>query len=300
MQISKSTEKHAYLIMAHHRPDLLRNLLSALDEDGNDVYLHIDKNSLNKMSPYSFSMEHGHLTVIPSLSIKWGHPSQVECALNLLETATRDGHHLYYHLLTGATYPLKSQDEIRAFFSDYRGTEFIGFAERNCVERVKYYWLFKDAIGTSKDSKRKWEFRLHRLQDLFRIDLFKKYDMECKKGLAYWSITDDLARYVLNQKKIILEMTRHSSCGDEIFMQTIAWNSPFRDRLYLKDNLSEACSLRLSTWEIEEKERRPGHNFMIKDLPLLLDSDSMFALKFEGPAGPHLIDILKNRIMQHS
>ena len=37
------TGKHAYLIMAHHRFDVLKMLLTDLDYKDNDIYLHIDK-----------------------------------------------------------------------------------------------------------------------------------------------------------------------------------------------------------------------------------------------------------------
>ena len=35
--------KHAFLIMAHNEPAVLRTLLAMLDDPRNDVYLHIDR-----------------------------------------------------------------------------------------------------------------------------------------------------------------------------------------------------------------------------------------------------------------
>ncbi len=35
--------KHAYMIMAHHRPDLLQLLINSLDDERNDIIVHIDK-----------------------------------------------------------------------------------------------------------------------------------------------------------------------------------------------------------------------------------------------------------------
>ena len=37
--------KHAYLIMAHNEPEILKVLISMLDDPRNDIYLHIDKKS---------------------------------------------------------------------------------------------------------------------------------------------------------------------------------------------------------------------------------------------------------------
>ena len=36
-------ERHAYLIMAHNHFDFLKELLGCLDDNRNDIYLHIDK-----------------------------------------------------------------------------------------------------------------------------------------------------------------------------------------------------------------------------------------------------------------
>ena len=35
-------KKHAYLIIAHTQPELLKILLKMLDDERNDIYLHID------------------------------------------------------------------------------------------------------------------------------------------------------------------------------------------------------------------------------------------------------------------
>ncbi len=37
--------KHAYLIMAHNQPEHLRKLLDVLDNERNDIFIHLDKKS---------------------------------------------------------------------------------------------------------------------------------------------------------------------------------------------------------------------------------------------------------------
>ena len=41
--MSDSAPRHAYLIAAHDQPELLKLLLRLLDDEANDLYLHIDK-----------------------------------------------------------------------------------------------------------------------------------------------------------------------------------------------------------------------------------------------------------------
>ena len=35
-------KKHAYLIMVHNQPDLLKKLVTLLDDERNDIYIHAD------------------------------------------------------------------------------------------------------------------------------------------------------------------------------------------------------------------------------------------------------------------
>ena len=42
-----SNKKHAYLIIAHNNWKQLSLLLSVLDDERNDIYIHIDKKSKN-------------------------------------------------------------------------------------------------------------------------------------------------------------------------------------------------------------------------------------------------------------
>ena len=37
--------RHAYLIMAHDQPEVLKSLLLCLDHRDNDVFVHLDKKS---------------------------------------------------------------------------------------------------------------------------------------------------------------------------------------------------------------------------------------------------------------
>ena len=43
-------ERHAYLIMAHGNHTQLSKLVSALDDERNDIYIHIDKKTRNIVS----------------------------------------------------------------------------------------------------------------------------------------------------------------------------------------------------------------------------------------------------------
>lgn len=65
--------KNAYCILAHNEPDILKILVSLLDDENNDIYIHLDKKAscfdekniidVAKMSKVMF---------IPRRNIGWG------------------------------------------------------------------------------------------------------------------------------------------------------------------------------------------------------------------------------------
>ena len=118
-------DKHAFLIMAHGEPEMLDVLLQLLDDERNDVFLHIDRKALSMRQHYDHVKLHRagfHLLQQP-IAVYWGHTSQVEAELLLMRTALQHGPYAYYHLLSGNDLPVKTQDEIHNFFRENEGHE---------------------------------------------------------------------------------------------------------------------------------------------------------------------------------
>lgn len=291
--------KFAYLIMAHHRPDILKELVKALDYDSNDIYIHIDKKSLEKYD-WSITTHRAGLFFITSIDIIWGSYSQVECEFRLLEAAFKGGNYDYYHLMTGVTYPIKSYDYINNFFKKNSGYEFIGYDNKaDFSSRIKYKYLMTNhgkRTGKIGLLMNKIEKTYIWAQKIFGRDLSKKYGLICKKGLAYFSITDRLVNYILGKEEMIRELLRYSISGDEIFVQTLAYNSEFREKIYDLNDEYNGC-LRLMPWN-NTLPNRNEHCFELEDLNLLQNSSSLFALKFDGKDGMPLIEKLKGGLNQ--
>ena len=291
-----TANKHAYLVMAHQRPDLLKKLLESLDDKRNDIYLHIDKKANEDMNPSLFSTNESSLFLTKRIRVNWAGYSQIECTLNMLEDAVRRGGYSRYHLITGGSFPLRNQDYIHSFFDNHPTEEFMDI-DNPVPERVMYRYLFNESFrAQGRKARLMWQIR-EKYLDIQRrrgVDRFKKFNMEHKKGLAYWSITNGMASHTVANRKLIRDMMKYSECGDEVFMQTIAYNSEYRDRLFDKDGKTHG-SLRLTTWPLEDNGiKRQNHNFTMEDKEFILnDKNSLFALKFEGSDGLKLIEEIK-------
>lgn len=282
--------KHAYLIMAHNEFNLLKKLILLLDDPRNDIYVHVDKKA-KKFDPVQFQnlTQHTQLIFIDRTSVSWGGYSQIQCEINLLKTATQP-HHQYYHLLSGTDLPLKTQDVIHTFFKEHQGQEFIHFQKdamqkKIFSERIGLFHPLQEWIGRRKRESLLYQINrgLLKLQEILHIDRRKNVKTEFKKWTTWFSITHNLAQYIVDLETDIQRDYRWTQCADEIFLHTAAWNSQFRDNL-VND------SLRMIDW----KRGRP-YTYTAEDFDSLIQSDTLWARKFSEEKDPEIVE----KIIKH-
>ena len=135
--------KHAFLIIAHNLFDQLQILLNILDDERNDIYVHIDK-KISKIP--SLVTSKSNLFISQKIDVRWGSRSQIEVELYLFEKAyLSNTNYSYYHLLSGVDLPIKNNDYIHSFFSQHMGYEFVGICHTNddfFINRINRYHLF--------------------------------------------------------------------------------------------------------------------------------------------------------------
>lgn len=282
--------------MAHNDYPILVELLKDIDDERNDIYLHIDVKS--KDAPFELFkslIKKSQIFIVPQINVMWGGYSQVECELRLMEQATKKHSYEYYHLLTGATFPLKSQDYIHNFFLKHRGKEFIGFAYDDCRERVEDYYLFNE-IGKPNTKLKKL---LCSIRGRFRWLQHKiHYKRQCSKGLSikkgfvYWSLTDSTIKLILEKEDSIKKWCKHGLCVDEIFSQTIVANFVGLDKVFNYEDQYESC-MRDCPWHMKD-EAHKNNFFRYGDEERLIKSNKLFALKFGAEEGLELIKCIKN------
>ncbi len=285
--------KFAYLIMAHHRFDVLKEILHDLDDERNSIYLHIDKKTIIKnIDELTSQIKKAKIVIVPRIKVYWGHFSQVECVVELLKRALESGYHDYYHLLVGVEFPLKSQDYIHSFFEKNKGKEFIGYDlsdSKDYLDRIKYYHFeTKYARSEKRFSKHKKLVgqKLLDIQRRLRVNRLKMSEERYKKGYANWSITHDLARYLVEQYPKISKQYKHTFCGDEIIFHTLVYNSNYYQNVYdLKNEYRSA--MRLTTWDNWKNQLTK------KDLKSILESDKLFGRKFDTDDAVELIQYIK-------
>lgn len=274
-------KKHAYLIMAHTQPELLKKLLMVLDDERNDIYLHIDSKAENfPMRETAEVLKKAKCTFTERTDVKWGSYSQIHCELVLLKEAVKS-EHAYYHLLSGMDLPIKSQDHIHAFFEIYDGLEFVDEdlpkISEQALSRVRYSHNFYGKAGSVKDLLGALETKG---QKLFGVDKTKKYEnIVFQKGRNWFSITHGLAKLVVEKENRIREVFGHSVCGDELFLQTVARNSEFSKKICNPNTMPEIPDTRYIDWK--RGNNNNPYIFREGDYAELKNAKGLFARKFD-------------------
>lgn len=298
--------KHAYLIQAYNNFEFVEKLLAAIDDSRNDIFLHIDKKASNvDRKKLAKNIHLSNLTFVDNVEVFWGRYSQITSELNLLEAAIKNNHYDYYHLLSGADLPIKSQDYIHKFFKKNNGKEFINFQAKNVLpdklERVKYYYLFQKSDLRYNKTLYIAQKLIVKLQKIVGINRIRKSSVKFQMGSNWFSITDDLARYVISKKPWIQKTFNFTANGDELFLQTIVENSNFKKRLYFnkyddkeryEDGPSREANQRLIIWDWTS--HKPT-NLTMKNHSQIMDSDLLFARKFVPDLDTQIIEeVLKS------
>ena len=304
--MNSTDKRHAYLIMAYNNWRQLGMLLELLDDPRNDIFVHVDKRAGEfPEEELCLAVKSSKIVFIPRKNVYWADYSQTDVELDLLEAASRNEAYHYYHLLSGMCLPIKTQDEIHAFF-DAQDKEFIGMI-RDGGEYTKrhanYYHLFMNnpVYRTCKPLKAVSRLLAY-AQKAFGLDRLRKENLKISTGWTWFSITDTHCRYVLEKREFISRIFQKTLGSDEMFMGTVVVNFGLEDRLYDITGVTgydyTIGSKRLIDW-VRGKPYVWGQDTPEKDFEELMNSHCMFARKFDERVNFDIIqriyDTLKSR-----
>lgn len=196
----------------------------------------------------------------------------------------------YYHLISGVDLPIKSQDYIHDFFEKHDGQQFLSVTKvKNwkIASRYKYYHF----ININKRLPRKWSRSLRYpfafLQTCLFINRFRNSSLkDFYWGQAWFSITNDFAKYVVGKERFIAENFDNGFFNDEVFMQTLLMNSEFKD-----SHSSSMSYARLIDWD-----RGKPYTWTIDEFDELVASTALFSRKFSMNKDPEVIEKILEKI----
>ena len=273
--------KIAHVILIHQNPSQLRRLIQRLAHPDADFYIHVDlKTDIN---PF-LSLQGDQIKFIANrVSVYWGAYSIVQAMVNsFTEILKSVNHYDYINLLSGQDYPLKSTETIHDFFKNNPNKAFMHSLSvenewQEAIPRLTKYHLTNYNFSG--------KYTLEKLINLF-LPSRKMPNNLIAVGRSQWfSISSLHAEYVityLQENRNVRRFFELTWGSDEFVFQTILFNS-----IHQKDMVND--NLRYIDWS--ENKASPK-TLTINDLPNLLNSEGLFARKFNENIDRNIMDEL--------
>lgn len=228
----------AFLVIAHNNPAHLARLLSALQHDDVDIYIHIDRKS-----DYLYRVLEKFPRVRATTrrySIFWGQFSMVRATLELMRTALQsEKKYEYLALASGVDFPLCDMSYLLDYLTAHQGAQFM-----NC-----------ERISAKPDFRHRFEvvnFNVPNTRNILLGKLLRKLmgvcggylmragyrrdfskvlgDLEPSQGTQWWALTNDACKYILSfvsENPQFCRFFKNTLIPDESFFHTILGNSHF-------------------------------------------------------------------------
>jgi len=283
--------KKAYIIMAHRSPGLLFRLVQRLCDERSHFFIHIDKKISRDPFDSILSIDRKISFVEREVS-NWGEIGYVQATLNAMRAVQRSGV-LFDRiiLLSGQDYPIKSNREIDQTLSRLPHSIFLEYFALPAFQKWQpsggLYRVNKYYFGMQ------WRQRmaakaLNGLGIVFPFLRRKPYqDMKPYSGSTWWILDMPALDYVLHfvaRHPGYVRYHRHTFACDEVFFHMILVNATAPE---IRGNLVND-NLRYIRW----KHIRSSHPEILKteDLDELMQSDALFARKFDTDADTGILD----------
>ncbi len=279
----------AHLILAHNNPQQLLRLVNRLQHKDADFYIHIDKKT--DITPFLSIGQQKNVTLLRNrIAIKWGAYSMIEATLSGFEAILQaHKNYGYINLLSGNDYPLVTTQALHTFFAKHPNKAFTEFYAIDSVwteavpRLTKYYFTnynFKGSVLLETVVNKVMPPR-------------KMPNQLVPVGRSQWfTITLQHVQYIvdyLNKNKHVQRFFAHTWGSDEIVIQTILFNSPYK-----KDMVNN--NLRYIDWSDGNASPK---TFTYTDAATLLKSQKLFARKFDLNTDAQILNLLDKEANQY-
>ena len=284
--------KIAILILVHEASEQQKKLISYLSEYF-DVYVHIDKRTAISVNTFLGD----NIFVFKKYRVYWGSYNQILATFFLFKEANKKQYDRYL-FISGADIPLKTGEEIKAFFKNNNKEYFESFElpvswwnDNGGFDRIDFYYPNALRRGRSTLLEKLVEKIFNKINS-YIIPFAKKHKLHRSHmkirfyGGANWmnltnNCVDQIVKFVENNKRF-LRRFQFTMNADEIFFQTIIHN-------YVKNvEIINDC-LRYIDWETGPEYPRI---LRLEDYDKIKNTYCLFARKFDHNVDNVIIDKL--------
>lgn len=220
--------KHAYLIMAHNQFLVLQELVSALDDERNDIFVHFDRKI--RETPVLRTRRSRLVILRHRVNVIWGDVSQIKAEYALYKAAFEPGRYAYYHLISGVHFPLISNDGLHRWFDACNGAcvlRNVPLSDEEIQMRFGLYHFFlRHLVSRNEFVNKAYHLGWRSILGLQKALGIRRDTSFIKGKASQWcSLNEDAVRLLLQGEKQALKFFRRSFCCDEFFVRSILEDS---------------------------------------------------------------------------
>lgn len=269
----------AYLILAHRYPDQFKKLFTAIYHPSNYYLIHVDKKSGLKLEEdiKDFIADFSNTAILKSKNTIWGGYSLVDAELRGIEELLKIGKEWKFFInLSGQDFPLKSQQYIHDFLLDNIGTDFLKISnQRNIrpdtLHRIENYVTeSSNEIISQPTLKRKF------LKGVTPY-IGNQWMILSRKFCEFVSYNPEVDKFKSFYKNTLI--------ADEGFFQTVIMNTSYKSTI-INDDKRTIDWIPMGTIKLRPRD------FTSKDANFLMDSQNLFARKFDETIDEKILNIL--------
>jgi alr4323 protein len=255
-----------YIILTHKSPIQLERLISKLDDEDINFFIHIDAKT--NIEPFKYLEKDNVIFLEDRIDVIWGDFSIVQATLNAMKSIIEHKDQGYTILLSGQDYPIKSNQKIKEYLSKNQDFDFINYAkidtvwkryrERIVARKINFSSKKKDfsVIYSIFDIHSLFEFcilgynilkffihsPLKNYTKLFSA-LFTKRKIPISTqygGWAWWAFRYNTIKEIFNlieKRRDVVAYYKECLLPDEMFFQTLIHLIPNYD-LKIKDTIT--------------------------------------------------------------
>lgn len=278
----------AVMLALHNNPEQANCFIKqCINNDDCHVFIHIDKKGLDIKDKL---ISHPSVHIMPkSFSVSWGDFTQIEYVIELMKFIREYGRFDYYSIHSGNDLMVRPYGELAEFLEKDNK-----YAYLECYRLPWKEWQYGGGLGRIALHWPKWarsRLKPHSLQRYIRSLYGKLYGAHVLKGkklpedISFWGrsawytlredCVDNCLKY-LDEHTEFLELFRHSLCGDEIFIDTLA-NITGSDEIIEENN-----NLRYVDFDtLDKKNVGAPKTLTMDDIEKIKTSGAFFARKFD-------------------
>lgn len=277
----------AYLIIAHQQPEQLAQMLYCIQHPDNVYLVMPDSKGLTGSEPalQAVVRRHPNVFIAPARDMRWASWSLMQARLDgIRELLARPEPWEVLINLSGQDFPLKSQEEIRAFFAANEGRNFLDIVEPEKVWNDPYARIQRIRLEPPF-MKSGWNV------PKLRIDRWSRHLGQARYvgGRPYMALTRSFCQHLIESNHLPrwVKTLRHGYRPVEVLPHSFIMNSPHADTV-------ENRLLHEEDWSAGGSHPKV---FTLADRERLERSDKLFARKFDSRQDNEILRVLEKRVL---